>query len=292
MELLTTFKVFLKTLQYSHKKLFLLGAISSALAGICEAYLFANLNIGLNEGMKQNLIISIVILLVFRFLWVYVASFLISRGATDVTIFLMSEIIKKNEDKDSEFSTLIPKVITESERIGMGYYLAGQNLLSNTLQLLALFFTAALVTSREFIIIVIIIIPFYLLFLFASTKNVKHFGQVRMDAIRTLTSSLSKKYDFDDYSVFKKLGLGIFRVRIWSLIQKPSLELIGISALAGGIAIDYFFFSLQGNEILISYSILAGIMLRAFPYINQIQNAITLASSVHHEVVSMNNEKD
>lgn len=293
-DLFFTFFIFFKKCSKKEKLFFYLGALSSALAGFSEALLFKYLGDFINDLTIVNISLSAVIFVIFiRFLWIFASAYLISKSSSMVTQSVMEFFISSNFSPKNENENNIPQVINESERIGMGYYLAWQNILSNFLQFLALFMAAAILTSREFILVMVIILPMYLIFSNITSLMVSKIGFIRMNTLRKLSLRLSKKTFVDNKeknTFVNPLISSILKVRIWSLIQKPSLELMGILSLGVSIFIDINFYNLTKSEVLPAYALLATIFIRLLPYVNQIQNGFTLASSVQHEVISFNEE--
>ena len=294
-DLFFTFIIFFKKCTKKEKLFFYLGALSSAFAGFSEALLFKYLGDFINDSTIINMSLSAVFFVIFiRFFWIYASAYLISKSSAMVTQSVMEFFISSNFAPEKENENNIPQVINESERIGMGYYLAWQNILANFLQFLALFMAAAILTSREFILVMVTILPMYLIFSNITSVMVSKIGFVRMDTLRKLSSRLSKKIFVDNQeknTYVNPLISSILKVRIWSLIQKPSLELMGIVSLSISIFIDVNIYNLSGQEVLAAYALLATIFIRLLPYVNQIQNGFTLASSVQHEVISFNEEK-
>lgn len=296
-DLILVFLSFFKECSLKEKSFFYLGAFSSALAGLSEALLFKSLGDAFESSSLENIsLLSVIFFISLRFLCIYASAFFISRGSAIVTQGVMQHFISTNSlDRNSEnMKNKIPQVINESERIGMGYYLAWQNILSNFLQFSALVLAAAILTSREFGLVLAIILPMYVGFSHATSVMVSKLGFVRMENLRRLSSKLSteKSMNTSEVAELVRLIIGsIFRVRVWSLIQKPSLELMGILGLSIAMVIDLSFSASRMEQLLPAYVLLATIFIRLLPYVNQVQNGFTLAASVHHEVKSYNDEE-
>ena len=296
-DLFLVFSVFFKKCTRRNIILFYCGALSSCFAGFSEAYLFKIVSDlfevkSISSG-SINLVLS---LLGFRFLWVFINAYVISLGSASVTGDLMRHFIVKASLRNykGNIKNKIPQVINESERIGMGYYLAWQNILSNLIQFGALLFAAAVLISGEFTQVIIVLLPIYLVFSSVSTKLVARYGLIRMNALRTMSARLTDNANVADEKItplIATIGSGILNVRIWSLIQKPSLELMGLLSLAVSICVDVYIFQSDAAKIFANYALLATIFIRLLPYVNQVQNGLTLAASVHHEVKSYNEEK-
>ena len=294
--LFTTFFTFFKNCSTKEKWFFYLGALASFFAGISEAFLFKYLSELLNDLALLTISLTTVMLVISgRFLWVYASVYLISIGSATVTSSMMKYFIRVNYsslEKDKS-QNIIPQVINESERIGMGYYLAWQNILSNFLQLSALIFAAAILISREFFLVMAVIVPIYFSFSSITSVMVSKLGLTRMETLRKLSSCLSNNSIMDSLEVSNLVNpiiASIFKVRIWSLIQKPSLEMMGLFGVGVSMYIDVYFLALKPSEVIMSYVLITTIFIRLLPYVNQIQNGFTLAASVHHEVKSFNDE--
>ena len=292
-DLFITFFIFFRRCKTKEKWLFYLGAITSILAGVSEAYLFKYIDNTFKELSLSDLaLISMLAILFLRFLWVYVNSFIISKGSSKVTQSIMEHFISKNFlNDDANTDNKIPQIINESERIGMGYYLAWQNILSNFMQFTALILAAAILASREFGLVITIIIPIYFAFLSLTSIMVSRFGFIRMDGLRKLSSRLSKNLVLEKDEInntVQEIISSIFKVRIWSLIQKPTLEFMGIFSLCLSITFDVYYSQSLLSAVLPKYALLATIFIRVLPYINQVQNGFTLAASVNAEVKSFN----
>jgi len=299
-EKFSVFLTFFTKLEARIKRMFYMGIILSLIGGTLEAYLFGILDGYLNQRYVSISIFVIIFLIFTRFAVVFILSHFISKSSSEV----VRELIRKwlmfdNKAIEESHSNISVSVLSEAERIGMGYFLAWQNLFTNLIQLLLLLFAASILATSEFWYFVFSITPIYLIFLNFTINSVSSNGAKRMKSYRKLSSQIKlifNKPTIDDYSQLEKtidnIRLYIYKVRVMSLIQKPTLESLGVVSIAISMAITYFLNEKNISDMLVTYGVLVGILLRAFPFMNQVQNAVTLISSVHVEVVnSLKNEK-
>ena len=280
--------------------MFYVGIILSLIGGSVEAYLFGILDQYLNQKNIGIGIMAISILILARFFTVFLLSHVISKSSSDVVSSLLRRwLINDEKIADREYGDMSVSILSEAERIGMGYFLAWQNLFANLIQLLLLLFAASILATSEFWYFIASITPLYYVLLRHTISSVSHNGELRMKAYRKLSSQMKSALDNIELKNNGELSFTIgsirryiYNVRIMSLLQKPTLEFLGVVAIAISIFLTYFLHDKNIASMMISYGVLIGILLRSFPFVNQVQNAITLVSSVHIEVVnSLKNEQ-
>lgn len=289
-DVLSVFRAFFAGLDSKNKRYFFASIFLSALAGFFEAALFEQLSELLDgEEILSQEAPKIILFLVARFLFLFVAIWFVSQGAASVTAALMRSLIFNGESEKPRPEQLT-QVVLEAERIGMGYFLAWQNLLSNAAQMLFLVGAAFVVAPIEAVGMAVFLVPLYLGFSQATLVNVTFQGEKRMHALRSLTRVLSQGSESSQEStdLITKAEMAISRVRIWSLSQKPTLELLGVLSLGAAAVAVSFWQETSFIDLAVNFGLLATICLRALPYLNQVQNAVTLISSIHGEVESYN----